>query len=197
MQSGRAALLVYHDSTAGGAQSPTGWAYAAVRTAKRLVGVLDTVLVTNRAKEPALTAGPFTRVVQLDVLAAAKIKPVAQRTLCGLKIFALLHGWEHGLLPEQVRAYTRASVHAFVRTLTGAPGALVRTLEQRCMRCIRACTDACIGACTGACPGALVPWSCGLAPAQALTQAGASARPRRGRAAATAAAELLRAAQPL
>ena len=85
-------MLVYHDSAAGSAQSPTGWAYAAVRTAKRLVGVLDTVLVTNRAKEPALVGGPFARVVQLDVLAAASIKPVAQRTLCGLKIFALLHG---------------------------------------------------------------------------------------------------------
>ena len=102
MAPARAALLVYHDSAAEGTQSPAGWAYAAVRTAKRLVGVLDTVLVTNRAKEPALTAGPFARVVQLDVLAAAKIKPVARRTLCGLKIFALLHGWEHGLLPEQV-----------------------------------------------------------------------------------------------
>ena len=130
MQPGRAALLVYHDSTAGGAQSPTGWAYAAVRTAKRLVGVLDTVLVTNRAKEPALTAGPFTRVVQLDVLAAAKIKPVAQRTLCGLKIFALLHGWEHGLLPEQVRAY---SIGACMCAYTGAPDVLVRTLVHRCM----------------------------------------------------------------
>ena len=52
----RAALLVYHDSAAEGTQSPAGWAYAAVRTAKRLVGVLDTVLVTNRAKEPALAA---------------------------------------------------------------------------------------------------------------------------------------------
>ena len=153
MQPGRAALLVYHDSTAGGAQSPTGWAYAAVRTAKRLVGVLDTVLVTNRAKEPALTAGPFTRVVQLDVLAAAKIKPVAQRTLCGLKIFALLHGWEHGLLPEQVRAYTDASVHAFVRTLAHR----MHWCVHWCIgACIRACTDACIGACTGACTGALL-----------------------------------------
>ena len=68
MAPARAALLVYHDSAAEGTQSPTGWAYAAARTARRLDGVLDTVLVTNRAKEPALAAGPFARVVQLDVL---------------------------------------------------------------------------------------------------------------------------------
>ena len=136
MQSGRAALLVYHDSAAWGARSSTGWAYAAVRTAKCLVGVLDTVLITNRAKEPALTAGPFTRVVQLDVLAESKIKPVARRTLCGLKIFALLHGWEHGLLPEHVRACTGSSVHAFVR-------ALMRALVYALMRAL-------ICVCTGA-----------------------------------------------
>ena len=143
MAPARAALLVYHDSAAEGTQSPAGWAYAAVRTAKRLVGVLDTVLVTNRAKEPALAAGPFARVVQLDVLAAAKIKPVARRTLCGLKIFALLHGWEHGLLPEQVHWRVGWCIVACNGAHTG-------------ITVIGACTGTCTGA--SACTGALVLW---------------------------------------
>ncbi|KAL1524652.1 hypothetical protein AB1Y20_019539 [Prymnesium parvum] len=100
--SNRAALIVYHElhptPTPAGPLPP--WARSAQRTASRLAPLLRTVLYTN-AQDERLRRG-FHRVVTIDLLGLARLRHVAPRALCGLKIFALLHGWSAGELPAEV-----------------------------------------------------------------------------------------------
>ena len=103
----RAALLVYHDiSTNSPASELPGWALAAVRTARALAGTLPAVLTTNSVlTADERLARPFHRIVRLDLMAESGLKgrpAVSNRALCGLKIWALLHGWREGLLGPQV-----------------------------------------------------------------------------------------------
>ena len=100
--SGRAALFVHHavDGPSASSSSPPAWAAAASRAAGRLDGVLPAVLVANRP--PAATLPNFARVVRLDVVSVHNLTLPTRRALCGVKIFALLEGWERGFLPPRV-----------------------------------------------------------------------------------------------
>ena len=98
--SSRAALIVYHDLRAAQSATLQPWARSALRIAEALEPVLQTVLYTN-LEDPRLNRG-FRRVVRMDLLKLSGMHDVPPRAMCGLKITALLHGWQHSILPEQV-----------------------------------------------------------------------------------------------
>ena len=106
-----AALIAYHDRLPGGdtaRASPSSsaaalppWARAAQRIASTLHGVLPTVLITN-AQLPTSSLA-FSRVIRANLLQLSRLDPsIPPRAMCGLKLTALLHGWQLGALPERV-----------------------------------------------------------------------------------------------
>ena len=112
----RTALITFHELQAhhSAQHELPGWAVAAHRSATALAGVLPTVLMTNSplAADPRV-ARPFHSAVQVDLLQISgldlgglKILASRPRTLCGLKIHALLYGWERGIVGPQVLLHT-------------------------------------------------------------------------------------------
>ena len=99
----RSALIAYHELYPHRSELP-GWAVAAQRSATALAGVLPVVLMSNsRLLLEASVARPFHRAVRIDLLALSGLQFGGQlRALCGLKIWALLHGWSHGVLGAHV-----------------------------------------------------------------------------------------------
>ena len=110
-----AALITYHETTAiattttghrrhdGSSSSSTlpPWARAAERIALALTGLLPTVLATN-SQDVRLRTPPFSRVLRVDLLKLSGLdSAVPARAMCGLKITALLHGWQTGALPAR------------------------------------------------------------------------------------------------
>jgi hypothetical protein len=105
----RSALIAFHNLQAhrGAQHELPDWAVAAHRSATALAGVLPVVLMTNSpfAADPRV-AGPFHRAVRVDLLKSGWTSGLdlggRLRALCGLKIHALLHGWERGIVGPQV-----------------------------------------------------------------------------------------------
>ena len=111
-----AAVIAYHDRTGSGGASSSGgsasanhhtsqvlppWARAAERIAHSLHGLIPTVLVTNAHVFSSST--PFSRILRVDLLKTSGLTAdVPSRAMCGLKLTALLHGWQVGALPERV-----------------------------------------------------------------------------------------------
>lgn len=94
--SSRAALIAYHDTRAPPSLSNPlpPWARSAQRIALALTPILRTVLYTNLAD--GRLDGPFDLIVRTDLLQLARVRDLPPRALCGLKTFALLHGWKTG-----------------------------------------------------------------------------------------------------
>ena len=106
----RTALITFHELQAhrGAQHELPGWAVGAHRSATALAGVLPTVLMTNSplAADPRV-ARPFHSAVQVDLLHISGLDLGGRpRTLCGLKIHALLYGWERGIVGPQVLLHT-------------------------------------------------------------------------------------------
>lgn len=106
----RTALITFHELQAhhGAQHELPGWAVAAHRSATALAGVLPTVLMTNSplAADPRV-ARPFHSAVQVDLLQISGLDLGRRpRMLCGLKIHALLYGWERGIVGPQVLLHT-------------------------------------------------------------------------------------------
>jgi hypothetical protein len=104
-QATSAAMIAYHQPTQQRLTTSSTlppWLRAAQRVAQSLLSVLPTVLMTN-SKALGHNVAPFSRVEHVDLLKLSRLGDhVPPRALCGLKMTALLHGWQHGVLPERV-----------------------------------------------------------------------------------------------